>query len=177
MTSLPLPDSLPDWSHPVVEIPNGGLGRERKATAEALGQFAEALGMLTLSHVTATYRIDRLAGGAYRLSGRVAAVGEQACVVSLEPVPSRLDEPFDVEFWPNVAEPEGGEEKGILGERDVEPLEDGVIPVGRIVAETISANLDPYPRKPDAEFKWVDEAANLEKTSPFAALAKLKDRP
>ena len=38
-------------------------------------------------------------------------------------------------------------------------LIDGIIPVGRIVFETISAGLDPYPRKPGAEFTWADKAS------------------
>jgi uncharacterized metal-binding protein YceD (DUF177 family) len=173
MTTSP----LPDWSHDSLDIPQGGLARERAASAEALAQFADALGMLSLSDVKAAYRIDRLAGGAYRLHGRVMARGEQPCVVSLEPVAADLDEPFDVEFWPDLPEAEGGEDKSILDERDVERLEGGTIPVGRIVFETLSAALDPYPRKQGAEFSWADKVeASPEKVSPFAALAKLKDK-
>jgi uncharacterized metal-binding protein YceD (DUF177 family) len=173
MTFVP----LPDWSYSVFDIPEHGLTRERKVSAEALAQFAEALGLLSLTEVKCTYRIERLAGGGYRLSGRVLARGEQACVVSLEPVAADLDEPFDVEFWPDLPESDGGEDKSILDARDVERLSDGTIPVGRIVFETISAGLDPYPRKEDAEFSWSGEAASEpEKVSPFAALAKLKDK-
>jgi uncharacterized metal-binding protein YceD (DUF177 family) len=177
MTSDPVPHPLPDWSHATVDIPSGGFARERAASDEALAQFAKALGMLTLAELKTKYRIDRLAGGAYRLHGRVTARGEQACVVSLEPVTAQLDEPFDVEFWPELKDPDGGEDKAILEERDVERLEDGVIPVGRIVFETVSAGLDPYPRKSGAEFEWVDPVTSSpEKVSPFAALAKLKDK-
>lgn len=169
---------LPDWSLAILDIPSGGFARERTASPEALTQFAEALGMLSLAELKSSYRIDRLAGGAYRLHGRVSARGEQACVVSLEPVAAQLDEPFDVEFWPELKDSDGGEDKTILDDRDVEPLEGGVIPVGRIIFETVSAALDPYPRKHGAEFKWVDPATSVpEKVSPFAALAKLKKNP
>lgn len=174
MTTSP----LPDWSHAVVDIPGGGLARERKASDEALAQFAQALGMLRLDDVKADYRVERLAGGGYRLTGRVIASGEQACVVSLESVPADLDESFDVEFWPDLPASDGGEDKTILDARDVESLDDGLIPVGRIVFETISAALNPYPRKPDAEFSWTDKAQVEDgKVSPFAALAKLKQEP
>ena len=171
-------EPLPDWSIAILDIPSGGLPRERTASPEALTLFAEALGMLNLSDLKTSYRIDRLAGGAYRLHGRVSARGEQACVVSLEPVAAQLDEAFDVEFWPELKNSDGGEDKTILDERDVEPLEAGVIPVGRIVFETVSAALDPYPRKDGAEFNWSDKAqSEPEKVSPFAALAKLKKSP
>lgn len=169
---------LSDWSHPVTEIPAQGLSRERKLAGDALQPLAKELAMLDLTSVVADYRIERLAGGAYRLHGRVTADGTQACVVTVEPVPAHVDETFDVEFWPDLPDADGGEEKSILDERDVEPLDGGVIPVGRIVFETISAGLDPYPRKPDAAFSWQDkDATTSQNVSPFAALSKLKNKP
>lgn len=174
MTSLP----LADWAHAVSEIPAQGLSRERAIAAEALAALAKELGMLSLGDANISYRIERLAGGAYRLHGRVTANGSQACVVTVEPVASHVDDTFDVEFWPDLPEPDGGEEKSILDARDVELLEGGIIPVGRIVFETLSAGLDPYPRKPDAEFSWTDKAGQEAKNvSPFAALSKLKPKP
>ena len=167
-----------EWSHPVTDIPANGLSRERRLTGDALVSLAQELNMLELSSVVADYRIDRLAGGAYRLHGRVNADGAQACVITLEPVAANIDESFDAEFWPDLPETDGGEEKSIVDERDVEPLEDGVIPVGRIVFETISSALDPYPRKPDAEFTWSEKAdSETQNVSPFAALSKLKNKP
>ena len=175
MTTTP---PLADMAYAVTDIPAGGLSTERILSTEALATLAQELGMLSLERATATYRIDRLAGGAYRLKGRVTTVGAQACIVSLDPVASSVDEKFDVEFWPDLPQPDGGEEKAILGARDVEPLEGGIIPVGRIVFETISAGLEPYPRKPGAEFTWSDTAqSDAKKVSPFAALAKLKREP
>lgn len=167
-----------EWSHTVTDIPANGLSRERRLTGDALVSLAQDLNMFELSSVVADYRIDRLAGGAYRLHGRVSADGAQSCVVTLEPIAASIDEPFDVEFWPDLPEADGGEEKSILDERDVEPLQGGIIPVGRIVFETISAALDPYPRKPDAEFTWSEKTdAEIQKVSPFAALSKLKNKP
>ncbi|MBR2535953.1 MAG: DUF177 domain-containing protein [Hyphomicrobium sp.] len=169
---------LSDWVHAVTDIPALGLTRERRLTGEALVPLARDLNMLELASVVADYRIERLAGGAYRLHGRVIADAAQACVVTVEPVPAHVDEPFDVEFWPDLPDADGGEEKSILDERDVEPLEGGVIPVGRIVFETISAGLDPYPRKAEAEFSWQDkDQPTSENVSPFAALSKLKNKP
>ncbi|MEQ1669375.1 MAG: DUF177 domain-containing protein [Hyphomicrobium sp.] len=170
--------ALSDWSHPVVEIANNGLSRERTVAGESLLLLAQQLDMLSLSNVTSSYRIERLAGGGYRLKGRVSATGEQACIVSLDPVPAQIDETFDVEFWPELPDASGGEDKAILTARDVEPLEDGAIPLGRIVFECLSAGVDPYPRKDGAEFSWTDKAESpAGKVSPFAALAKLKTPP
>lgn len=168
---------LADWSHATSDIPDGGLQRERSAGADDLALLSQALNMLSLKLVKANYRVQALPGGAFRLHGNVVAEGAQRCVVTLEPVAARVDDAFDVEFWPKLPEPQGGEDLSILDTRDVEPLEDSTIPVGRIVYETISAALDPYPRKEGAVFDWADEAGKSKSSvSPFAALAQLKNK-
>ncbi len=54
--------------------------------------------------------------------------------------------------------PESGEEEvEALSAAEIEPIEHGRIDVGRIVYETLSAAIDPYPRKAGAEFA-ADEA-------------------
>lgn len=169
---------LAGWSHATTEIPEGGLARERSVSADGLALLAKALGMESLESVKVAYRVQRLAGGAYRLTGNVAARGEQLCVVTVDPLPAEIAAAFDVEFWPELPERQGGEDLTILDERDVERLEDGAIPVGRIVYESISAALDPYPRKEGAVFEWSDRNADSpDRVSPFAALARLKNKP
>lgn len=171
------PAPLPlDWSHPITEISDAGLKRERAASANECAALAAALELLEASDINVAYRIDGLPAGGYRLSGRMTAIVAQACVVSLEPVHSELDENFDVEFWPGVDANDAGQDARILEGRDVERLEGGEIPVGRIVFESLSASLDPYPRKSGVKFGWEDAApAEPEKTGPFAALRRLKD--
>ena len=65
-----------------------------------------------------------------------------------------------------------------LGNDDVEPLEHGRVPVGRIVFETLSAALDPYPRKEGAEFEWRDkkDGGQDQAPRPFDILSRLKDK-
>ncbi len=190
-TSTPLP-----WSHAVVDIPDGGLATERSATASECAAIKNNLGLASLTNVTATYRITRLAGGGYHLAGRVKATLEQACVVTLDPIALHMDEVVDVEFWPDATptrhgsgkrdkdfdrddeHPSPSNEVSVLTGPDVEPLEDGAMAVGRVVFETVSAALDPFPRKADAEFNWQDQTAeDPTKSNPFAVLQKLKDTP
>ena len=61
---------------------------------------------------------------------------------------------------------------GEIDEADADPIEDGRIDLGELVAETMAIELDPYPRKPGAGFADIIEDA--EKPSPFSALSKLK---
>jgi uncharacterized metal-binding protein YceD (DUF177 family) len=166
-----------DWIEKTVDIPAGGLGGARDATGEELKQIANALNILNVASLSSRYRISSISGGAYRLTGSVAAQVEQACVVSLEPVNGNVQAPFEVEFWPNLEVEESEDESSILGASEVELLEHGIIPVGRIVFETLSASLDPYPRKEGAEFTWQDSKSEAsDGSNPFAALAKLKDK-
>jgi hypothetical protein len=52
-------------------------------------------------------------------------------------------------------------------------LADGTADLGTIAAEFLLLGIDPYPRKPGAKFAPL--AAEGVATTPFAALAKLKD--
>ncbi len=166
-----------DWTEKTTEIPAGGLDKTRRATAGELEQVRQALDILGVSNLHVRYRIVAISGGAYRLKGSMDASVEQACVISLEPVNGDVHTSFDVEFWPGLKPEESEEEASVLNGPDVELLDHGIIPVGRIVIETLSASLDPYPRREGAEFNWQDpEAADAEKHNPFAALSKLKDK-
>ena len=168
-------EHLRDWVHNVTDIPAGGLDREREASESERAAIAEALKLLKLGRLSARYRIKLQSDGSYRLAGRATAALEQACVVTLEPVADEIDAPFDVEFRHEVANAE--DEASVLAGPDVAILERGVIPVGRIVFETVSASLDPYPRRQGAEFDWQDpRQSDPKETSAFAALSQLKSK-
>ena len=114
--------------------------------------------------------------GQYRLAGKVAARLTQSCVVTLDPLSQRAEGTFDVEFWPAAELPQGGEEEvEALSAAEIEPIEHGRIDVGRIVYETLSAAIDPYPRKAGAEFAPDVGGRPAGESGPFAALKKLKD--
>lgn len=167
--------SILDWTCKVTEIPQGGLTAERSATSSELAAVANELGLLSIKSLGTRFKISAIAGGGYRLKGDIEADAEQSCIVSLEPVRSKIAEPFDVELRQDQpATPEEGE-IAILAGHDEEDFDGKTIPVGRIVFETFSASLDPYPRKADAEFSWRDDVAEKsENKGPFSPLSKLK---
>lgn len=170
-------DPLAGWTHATTDVPAGGLSRTRAASESERAEIVKALGLTALDRLDVRYRIVALPGGGWRLSGELSGRVVQPCVVTLEPVASDLAERFDVEFWRDQGEPEGGEDKSVLSGPDVEALAGDDIPAGRIVFEALSAGLDPYPRKRDAAFDWRDPAAAApEKTNPFSVLAKLKGK-
>lgn len=168
---------LEGWSHATVDIPAQGLSITRTASPQECAAIVKALGLAALDRLEATYRITSISGGGWRLAGKESAAVTQSCVITLEPVPSDIAEAFNAEFWRELDEPESGEDKSVLEGADVEHLDGDAIPAGRIVFETLSAALDPYPRKEGATLGWNDpKAAEAEKANPFSILAKLKDQ-
>lgn len=168
-----------DWTIAVTEIGDAGRGNERSATAAEREAIAKSLGILSCDLLSAHYKVKPLGSGCYRLTGDVEANVTQACIVTLEPVASHVADTLAVELRPLDQMPghDESEEREILAGDDLEPIEDGRIPLGRIVFEHISAVLDPYPRKTGVEFDWRDPKAEADAKAggAFAALAKLKE--
>jgi uncharacterized metal-binding protein YceD (DUF177 family) len=176
MSKAPLSPLL--WDHLVTDIPANGLKQERAATEGERAALSTAFDVLGFDSAVASYRVTALAGGGYQLKGSVDCSIRQACVVTLEPLTQALSETFDVEFWPSADDDadEGGD-LSVLDGPDVDVLENQTIPAGRIVFETISAAIDPFPRKDGAQFEAPDPAPKTGATiSPFSALAKLKNK-
>jgi uncharacterized metal-binding protein YceD (DUF177 family) len=141
---------------------------ERHAIAQRLG-----LGGIDRleAHVTLTRQ-----GEAVRASGRLMASLEQACVVTGDPVPAAVDEPFDLIFMrePVVGSPDEEIELG-ASDCDVVFYDGAMIDLGTAVGDTLALSLDPYPRSAGAEAA-LKEAGVMNETEagPFAALAALK---
>jgi len=187
MKTEPGDTPLASWSHTPESIPQGGLETKRAASADELKAIAGVLDLLALEALTVEYRIRNAGGGVYRLTGRLKAQAVQACVVTLEPVHGDIDETFEVEFQPEertrkpvaAADDEGEDlSADFESEIDKEPITGGRMEVGRVVFETLASAIDPYPRKAGAAFDWkAPEADKAGTVSPFAALAKLKNKP
>lgn len=185
MTADPGETPLSSWSHTPESIPQGGLETKRSASADELKAIADMIGLLSLDALTVDYRIKNAGGGVYRLTGRLKAHATQACVVTLEPVESFIDETMEVEFQPEerTRRPPAADDEGedlsvdFESDFDVEPISGGRMNVGRVVFETLASAIDLYPRKDGAAFDWkAPEPDKAGVVSPFAALAKLKNK-
>jgi hypothetical protein len=156
------------------------LPREgQTVTIEASPAEREALASLyqlpAIAALTATLRVEPAGRGEARVTGAVHSEFTQICVVSLEPFAATVDEPVDVRFAPRAeadSAPRAGRETltfSLADEDDPDPVIDGKIDLGALAAEFFALGLDPYPRKPGAEFVAPAEPAPPD--SPFAALA------
>jgi Large ribosomal RNA subunit accumulation protein YceD len=166
------------WDHLIEDIPPAGLSVERVADAEERERLKAALDLGGLPELRARYQITPLSFGRHKLVGELAAVVDQTCVVSLEPVRSEVADTYAATYWPAEAMPEPAKGQVALdAEPDPEAIVDGRIDVGRIVFESLAAAIDPFPRVPGAVFDGpLSTPAAQKSESPFAVLASLKDK-
>ena len=143
-----------------------GLSRQLRPDGETRMKIARALDLASLDAFEAEVQVAPARAG-WTLSGRVTADAVQTCGLTLEPLPVRIDERFEIALV-EADEPVEGEELEItLDDNAPDVVEDGRIDLGQYAVEQLALTLDPFPRKPGAEFVQPDEPAEI---SPFAVL-------
>jgi hypothetical protein len=121
--------------------------------------------------------------GAWLLAAELGATVTQTCVVSLEPVVSRIDIPVTRRFVPDLATESPEVTVATLEDEaeEIDPLGDR-IDLGRVALEALALALPAYPRKPGAVLgalavgpPGATEPVEAE-IRPFAALAALRGK-
>jgi hypothetical protein len=170
------------------------VGRRRAAAAAAAevvvveadaaerDRLASFLGIPAVHEMRAEMVVRPWRSIGVRVEGRVVAVLDQACVVTLEPVRQVIDEPIAVAMMPGRPdEGTGAVDIDPLGPDDPEVFDGRTVDLGAIAVEHVALGLDPYPRAPGASFDpglTADAASGDEEpaASPFASLEDLKRR-
>lgn len=171
-------ETIPPWSVPVAltEIPDGGRHFDLTADDSLRAALAKFAGLRALPRLEASFDVARHGARGLHVTGRVEGIVGQNCVVSLEPMENKLEEAIDILFVPPREPSAEGEKAGAVGDAvdpdAPEPLIGDRIDLGKIATEFLLLGIDPYPRKPGAEFVPLptDDATE----HPFAALAALK---
>ncbi len=134
--------------------------------------MAKRFDLPVLDRLEARVQLAPVAGGFYRLTATLEAELAQSCAVTLEPVPSKIEESFSLLYGVLA------DEKEVVldgAAETVEPLEDGFIDIGEAVAQQLSLALDPFLRAPGAEAgNEISSGDEPPLDSPFAVLAKLR---
>lgn len=166
------------WEHAVHDIPEAGSRVLRSATPGECAAVARALDLVACRSLTARYTVTPKAGGNIHASGTVEAEVEQVCVVTLEPLVSKVADSFNVDFWPEteMPEPGAGGALDMADEPDLEPIVAGRIEIGRVIYQCVAGAIDLFPRKPGVTFEQPEETGSDRPESPFAALAKMKPK-
>ena len=172
------------WRVPIVvaQIPETGLHRDIEADPTVRDVVADMGGLREVLLAQASFDLTPMSGGRFHVAGRVRARIGQTCVVTLEEIENDIDEPVDLIFAPPEQIPEmaalvdDAEESDEEVPDPPEPIENGVIDLGRVATDALFLAVDPYPRKAGAVFEPVVEAADPE-DHPFAALRALQAKP
>jgi uncharacterized metal-binding protein YceD (DUF177 family) len=172
------------WRVPlaVEKIPDTGLHRDLLADQATRDAVADVGGLRTVLSIQASLDVTPMRGGRFHVAGHVRARIGQTCVVTLEEMETDIDEPIDVIFAPPDQIPEmaalvdEAEESDEETPDPPEPIENGIIDLGRLATDALYLGVDPYPRKPDAVFEPLVEAPDPE-DHPFAALKALQGAP
>jgi len=135
-----------EFSRPV-DVTRLGTGEavyDIAASEAERAALAKRFDLVSLEKLAAHVTLRRLPGGLVRLTASLSADLVQTDVVTLEPVPARVDDDFALLFGKDADDAAALDPEAEL----VEPLIDGQIDIGEAVAHQLSLAMDPYPRAP-----------------------------
>lgn len=150
-------------------------------TQEETARIRDSLGLEGLRKVSLRGRLAPLGKADWRFEGALGATVVQPCVVTLDPVTTRIDEPVERSWIAGYTLPESAGEVEMPEDDTQEPLAD-TIDLGAMLVEALALALPAYPRSPGAD---LGEAVYTEPgkaplrdddLKPLAGLAALKAR-
>lgn len=147
--------------------------------ADVLSQIAEELELSALRKLSFEGQITPSGARDWELTGKLGATVVQPCVVTLEPVTTRIDVPVTRRFLRDFEIPE--EEEVEMPEDDTtEPLGQWIDPA-QVMIEALALEVPEYPRKDEAELGEMvltepgAKPMTDEDARPFAGLGALRD--
>jgi uncharacterized metal-binding protein YceD (DUF177 family) len=169
------------WRAPVVvaQIPETGLAVDIEANAAQRRAMAAIAGLRDIAVAQAHFELALQRDGRVHVAGRLQARIGQTCVVTLDPVENVIDETIDLIFAPPEQVKELADFVNQTGDDEaevpepLEPIEGGVIDLGRLSTDVLYLAIDPYPRASGAVFAPLVAAQDPE-DHPFAALKALQ---
>jgi hypothetical protein len=185
----------PEWSHFVEADKVGPVPLKIKISPgpDELKRLAKRMALTGLKDVEGELILSRDSGrNVIFISGQVRAGVTQNSVISGKPVESQVQDSFEA-WYANHEEAvsfakakqerlvrEGQGDFPFMDEsEDPEPIMDGKIDVGELVAQYLSLAIDPYPRAEGESFELAADAPKAAEEvyeNPFAALKDWKNR-
>ena len=172
--SAPLPE--PEFSRLIDIRKIDGKALDVVATPAECAALALRFSLVSIGGLTARVQLVR-DGEVVLANGRLVADIVQACAISAEDLPVRIDEPLALRFLSEnaVAVPISEEEELSADACDEIPFEGDRLDLGEALAQSLALAIDPFATGPEADAirqkaGLIDEGL----AGPFAALAKLK---
>lgn len=174
---------------PVAHVPPKGMTVKIEANEKERALLAANHELLSVDSFTADFLITRWKKDGIKLRGHIEAQIVQACVATLEPINATISEEVDTVFVPEnsrlarIRLDESGEMLIDAEGPDMpETFEGDRIDIGAVAEEFFELALDPYPRKAEADYVEIieddedEDTSDIKPDSPFAGLAKLRDK-
>jgi len=171
---------VPEFSRPVTveSLKIGKSERKITATPEECASLAKRFNLLALDNLNANLILIRKGqGGSARLavSGRLNATVCQSCVITLDPVSMEIDTEFAAMFDIAAGDDQSESDVDLQIDDDVEPIIEGIVDLGELVAQNLAVEIDPFPRKEDADSSEIIPKTTENDANPFSVLKKLKN--
>jgi len=165
----------------VRNLPAKGITVTFEADPNQSRELARNHGLLSVERFSAELVVRPWKKDGVQVSGRVKADITQACVVTLEPLPSRIDEDVSAIFVPEnsrLARIDGENAEIVLqaeGDDLPEVFSGESVDVGALAEEFFELAIDPYPRKSGSEVDLPAQGGEETEGGPlYEALKKLK---
>lgn len=150
----------------VARLPSKGMPVFIEADARQREALARVHGLMSVESYRAELLVEPWNRNGVKVWGRVEAIVTQECVVTLDPLVTRIDAPVEGLFLPKGSKlgrlgfGEGGE---IMLDADgpdsPETFSGDTIDIGAFAEEFFGLAIDPFPRKPGAGLAQTGEAA------------------
>lgn len=181
-------DAAVEFSRPVDVTTIGASGREIKlsATEEECAALATRFSVLSMDNLMAECHLIPTKRGEYKLTASFSVNVVQSCIISLDPIEDILSSNFEVSLL-NSSRRKSNDNVEIefdVDEEDFEYITSNQIDVGEIIAQHLSLEINPYPRKQEATgdelgikiLKEEEVVLESQKKNPFAVLKSLKHK-
>lgn len=163
----------------VARLPQKGMQVVIEADAKQRARLAEQHGLTSVERYRAELLVTSWKRNGVKVSGTVEADIVQECVVTLEPIESRISEEVSAVYLPEDSKlgREGFHGGGEIlidadGPDSPETFSGDTVDVGALAEEFFELAIDPYPRKSGAGMEHIEDADLPD--SPFAKLSALK---
>jgi len=154
----------------VEKLPQNGTKQVLELTVDECLQLAQYLNLAEIKSFKADFNIHGTSDKV-TVSGVVDAVVVQTCVVSLELFEAYVHEQIEAEFVAEKKSSKRSEEQDLLDHDDL--IINGKINLGSLATEFFVLGLDPFPKKPGAEFHYIEDDSQ---PSPFDRLRDLEEK-
>jgi uncharacterized metal-binding protein YceD (DUF177 family) len=160
------PKTIDAWIHPS-RLPRKGELLEGALDEAGCKAVGAELGILAVLSLAWSVRAKPWRKDGFALTGTVKGEVEQACVVTLDPVRQSISEDIDLRFLPEgKAKPRAASDDAATDlafdaapEDEPELYSTDPFDAAPLIIEHFALGLDPYPRKPGADFTEAQKAA------------------